>query len=572
MAPAATAPYQWLLAVLSVAFIFSSFGNGANDVANAYATSVAARTLTMAQAGVLAVITEFVGAVALGARVTNTIKNGIITIDRFDDRPGALMLAMTCAEIGSATWLMIASRFGMPVSTTHTIVGSLIGVGFASQSAIKWQWQSGSVSQIGASWAIAPSIAAAFSALLYGILRLTVLDRSDPFKWAMRLIPLYLAFTGSVLALFIVIELPTAPSLEEFGIGKAVGIILGTFFGILAIAFIFFKPYFHRRIVQKDSRIEFWHIPLGPLLWKENPPLYFAGKAKAEVRNYYAITLDTEKHLQVSQTSQPLESLGTNAEPPMHDSEKVSPGQSNVAPIEIHSSMVAHVELGPHERFLAPVRHLPWTHYRRWIGYLKFGLLQGVTRECVAYKADSMVHFHAHAKRTDLRVEHLWTYCQVASAIMMSIAHGSNDVANAVGPWVAAYQTYNDGVVSTRSPTPVWILIVAGFLLGAGFWVFGYHVVRSLGNRITRMSPTRGYCVELGAAITVLLASRLGLPVSTTQCLTGAVLGVSLMNFDLRATNWKQMGFIFSGWVLTLPIAGLISGLLCVMALNTPSL
>lgn len=566
MASPATAPYQWLLAIISVAFIFSSFGNGANDVANAYATSVAARTLTMAQAGILAVITEFVGAVALGARVTNTIKNGIITIDRFDNNPGSLMLAMTCAEIGSASWLMIASRFGMPVSTTHTIVGSLIGVGFASQSPIKWQWQSGSASQIAASWAIAPSIAAAFSALLYGMLRLSVLDRPDPLKWAMRLIPFYLAFTGSILALFIVIELPTAPSLEEFGAGKASGIIIGTFVGILAIAFIFFRPYFHRRIIKEDTRIEFWHIPLGPLLWKEDPPLYFPGKAKEEVRDYYAITLDTEKNLRPSQLPD------TNEEPLAKGSERDLQNDSGAAIVERRPSAVIVTKPGPHERFLAPVRHLPWTNYRRWIGYLKFGLLQGVTRECVAYKGDSMVHFHAHAKRSDLRVEHLWTYCQVASAMMMSIAHGSNDVANAVGPWVATYQTFIDGVVSTRSPTPVWILIVAGFLLGAGFWFFGYHVVRSLGNRITRMSPTRGYCVELGAAITVLLASRLGLPVSTTQCLTGAVLGVSLMNFDLRATNWRQMGFIFFGWVLTLPVAGLISGLLCVMALNTPSL
>lgn len=565
MAPPATASYQWLLGIISVAFIFSSFGNGANDVANAYATSVAARTLTMAQAGILAVVTEFVGAVALGARVTNTIKNGIITIDRFNNKPGTLMLAMTCAEIGSASWLMIASRFGMPVSTTHTIVGSLIGVGFASQSPIKWQWQSGSTSQIAASWAIAPSIAAAFSALLYGMLKLSVLDRSDPLKWAMRLIPFYLALTGSILALFIVIELPTAPSLEEFGAGKASGIILGTFAGIFAIALIFFKPYFHRRIIKEDARIEFWHIPLGPLLWKEDPPLYFPGKAKEEVRDYYALTLDAEKSLESSRL--PI----TNEETPEKGSETNPQNLSNAAMVERRPSAATRTEPGPHERFLAPVKHFPWTHYRRWIGYLKFGLLQGVTRECVAYKSDSMVHFHTHAKRSDLRVEHLWTYCQVASAMMMSIAHGSNDVANAVGPWVATYQTFIDGVVSTRSPTPVWILIAAGFLLGAGFWFFGYHVVRSLGNRITRMSPTRGYCVELGAAITVLLASRLGLPVSTTQCLTGAILGVSLMNFDLRATNWRQMGFIFFGWVLTLPVAGLISGLLCVMALNTPS-
>jgi phosphate/sulfate permease len=85
------------------------------------------------------------------------------------------------------------------------------------------------------------------------------------------------------------------------------------------------------------------------------------------------------------------------------------------------------------------------------------------------------------------------------------------------------------------------------------------------------MSPTRGWAIELGAATTVLMASRLALPVSTTQCLTGSALGVALMNYDLKAVNWRQIAFIFSSWVLTLPVAGLIGGLLCVMALNAPS-
>lgn len=145
------------------------------------------------------------------------------------------------------------------------------------------------------------------------------------------------------------------------------------------------------------------------------------------------------------------------------------------------------------------------------------------------------------------------------------------DIANAVGPVSAVYSTYRSGVVETEAATPIWILVIGGLLLGLGFWFMGYHIIRALGNKITQMSPTRGFSIELGAAITVLMASRLGLPVSTTQCLTGAALGVALMNYDLGAVNWRQMAFIFMGWVLTLPCAGLLSGLLCVMALNAPS-
>ena len=154
--------------------------------------------------------------------------------------------------------------------------------------------------------------------------------------------------------------------------------------------------------------------------------------------------------------------------------------------------------------------------------------------------------------------------------MIMSIAHGSNDVANALGPWVGAYNTWQTERVEEEADTPIWILVVAGLLLGLGFWFYGYHIMRALGNKITQVSPTRGFSMELGAAITVLLASRLALPVSTTQCLTGATIGVALCNFDVKAVNWKQVAFIFSGWIITLPGAGLISGLMMAMALNTP--
>lgn len=559
MPAANVAKYDWIIAIISIFFCISSFGNGANDIANSYATSVAARTLTMPQVGFLSMITEFVGAVALGNRVTGTIKNGIISIDRFKPSPGALILAMGCAEAGSATWLIIATRSGFPVSTTQTVVGALIGVGIASEASVKWAWDDGSVSQIAASWAIAPILAAAFAALLFATLKFAVLERKDPFQKAMRAIPVYLAFTCAVLALFLVVEAPTAPSLEEFGAGKAAGIVLGVFFGCLAIAYIFFVPYFHRRLVLEDSRIKFWHIPLGPMLWKDDPYIYFPAKDDKIVVDHYENAYITA----ASSASDIASSTASDK-----DGHVVEKGDTT-----LHQRAVASKKIiEPEDRFLAPVAHLSLFNPKRLFGYFKFILLQGVTRDCVSHDSTALHATHERAVRYDNRVEHLWTYAQVLSAMIMSIAHGSNDVANAVGPWVAAYNTYQDGTVTSRSSTPIWILVVAGFLLGAGFWFFGFHIIRSLGNRITQLSPTRGYAMELGAAITVLLASRLALPVSTTQCLVGATMGVALMNLDFRAVNWRQLGFILIGWILTLPCAGLISGLLMVMALNAPHL
>ncbi|MCJ1285290.1 hypothetical protein MMC26_004630 [Xylographa opegraphella] len=557
--------YDWILAVITIAFCCSAFGNGANDVANSYATSVAAQTLKLWQAGILAIITEFVGAVALGARVTSTIKNSIIDINRFNGKPGVLILAMACSEVGSATWLFIATRLGFPVSTTQTIVGALIGVGYASGATVTWGWEKGSVSQVAASWAIAPCLAGAIAAVLFATLKYAVLERRDPFKWAMRLIPFYLAFTAGILALFIVIEAPSAPSLEEFGAGKVAGIILGVFFGMLIIAYVFFVPYFHRRLVKNDARVKFWHIPLGPMLWKDDPWLYFPARDDGPVViDYY----EGAHHARSAPSADNdiLRAQDTDRKDiPAFDSPNL---EANVGDIE--SKAPAKVFLEPRARFLRSTDHLPLYKPARMWAWLQFILLQGVSRDCITFDSEHLRKSHALAKRYDNRVEHLWTYAQVASAMLMSIAHGSNDVANAVGPWSAAYATYQAGTVETKSPTPVWILAVAGLLLGAGFWFFGFHVVRSLGNRITQVSPTRGYAMELGSAITVLLASRLALPVSTTQCLTGAAVGVALMNFSLGAVNWRQLLFILSGWILTLPIAGLISGLLLGIALNTP--
>ncbi|KAL8801718.1 MAG: hypothetical protein Q9182_004257 [Xanthomendoza sp. 2 TL-2023] len=556
--------YNWLLAVISILFCLSSFMNGANDVANSYATSVAARTLTMPQVGFLSMITEFVGAVALGNRVTNTIKNGIISIDRFEGNPGSLMLAMTSAEFGSAMWLAFATSIGYPVSTTQTIVGALIGVGIAADSSISWAWDDGSVSQVAASWAIAPLLAMCFSAIIFSTVKFGVLERKDAFKVGMTSIPFYLAFTCAILALFIVIEAPTAPSLEEFGAGKAVGIILGVFFGILALSYIFFKPYLHRRLVKGDARIKYYHIPLGPLLRKENPYIYWPAKADG------VVVIDYYKNAYSTKDSS-TDNLGDSRAASEKD---VATGESSALekanPIVVPVASTRVVE--PEERFLAPTKHLPIVHPSRLWGFTKYILFQGVTRDCVSHEDPRLQATHARAKVYDNRVEHLFTYCQVLSAMLMSIAHGSNDVANAIGPWAATYSTYQANEVATKVPTPVWALVIAGFLLGAGFWFYGFKIIRAMGNRITQMSPSRGFSTELGAAITVLLASRVGLPVSTTQCLTGATVGVALMNFDIKAVNWRQIVFIFSGWILTLPCAGLLSGLVMGMALNTPHL
>nr|KMM68399.1 sodium-dependent phosphate transporter 1-A [Coccidioides posadasii RMSCC 3488] len=543
--------YDWIIAIISIAFCASSFGNGANDVANSYATSVAARTLTMPQSS--SAPSPSALASPRPSRTASSTSTASIPLQLPSSSAWAAL--RSAAPSGSSLPPPWASLSPPPRPSSAPSSASASPLRPPSNG----EWTSGSVSQVAASWGIAPAIAAGFSAIIFATIKYSVHNRSDSLKWALRMIPFYLAFTAAILALFIIVEIPNGQSFEEFGVGKMCGIIFGVFFGCLAIAYTFFLPYFHRRLVKEDARLRARHIPLGPLLWKDDPWIYWPAPADGDcVIDYYE-----SSHNRTADSPDDLkkENGGDSSDAANVEKGPVGPAQSPLA---------AKQHLEPDERFLAPYRHLPIFHPLRLWSFVKYFLLQGVTRDCVTHDSDRLAATHARAARYDNRVEHLWTYAQVASAMVMSIAHGSNDVANAVGPWVAAYETYRAGIVQTKTDTPIWILVIAGFLLGAGFWFFGFHIIRALGNRITQMSPTRGFSMELGAAITVLLASRLGLPVSTTQCLTGATVGTALMNYDLGAVNWRQLLWIFGGWVLTLPCAGLVSGVLMLMALNTP--
>jgi len=279
----------------------------------------------------------------------------------------------------------------MPVSTTQTVVGALVGAGFASGAPVKWAWEKGSVSQVAASWAIAPLIAAAMSSLLFGTVKYAILERADPFLWAMRLIPFYFAGTGAILALFIVIEAPTAPSLEEFGAGKAVGIVLGVFFFCLLICYIFFMPFFKRKLIMKDSRLRIWHVVLGPLLLKEDVKLFWPGKGEEYVTDYYEDAYGEvhagakdeslrQRHPQGKENSldQDATPLGGSPKVLASDPEKIQESSNLAAPAP---RMLKKPE--PYERFIGPVQHLSWANPQKYWGYLKFGLLQGMLRNYV---------------------------------------------------------------------------------------------------------------------------------------------------------------------------------------------
>lgn len=461
----------------------------------------------------------------------------------------------------------------LTVDSAWTVIGSLIGVGFASGADITWEWTGGSVSQVAASWGIAPAIACVFGFIIMMVVRLSVLDRSNPLRMGFILLPLYYGFTAAVFSMFIIVEGSHGiPSLDELGAGRVVGIVLGIFFGISILSAIFFVPYFWRKLEKDDGRLRPWHIPLGPLLLRDNPPLYWPGDPEKALVNYYG---DDDASMEARRNvEQDAKFKGQHQKDIFEeDGNSGSDGNSGNKGVPADST-AAGPKLSPLaalERKYATHSQLPWYSPKRWGSKIKYLVLAPVLQDVHAHQSKGMSSTLDRAVRFDNKVEALWTTAQVLSSALMSVAHGANDVSNAIGPFTTEYVTWrNSGVISARQDTPIWIPAVGGIGIAIGFWTYGFRIIRSLGNKITQMSPTRGYAAEFAAAITVLLASRLGLPVSTTQCITGGIIGVALANWNVRCINWKQLGWIFLGWVLTLPIAGLFGGLSMLLFLNTP--
>lgn len=316
---------------------------------------------------------------------------------------------------------------------------------------------------------------------------------------------------------------------------------------------------------------------MGPLLWKDNCTLYYPGDPDSEiVPDYYSSEYLEDEKKNNATTAESERPTDSDTESKNSESETAKP-TSTENPEDAGRKSSAdglkvidqRIQKGRQDDLTA-MDKLPWIHPRRILATLRFVLFHGISRDVIGHQSKGLEDVHSRAPQFDNKVEHLWTTAQVCSAMIMSIAHGANDVSNAIGPFTTEYLTWKTGISSAETGTPIWIKVVGGLGLGFGFWTYGYHIMRNLGNRITKHSPTRGFSMELAAAITVLLASQLGLPVSTTQCITGAVVGVALTNGDLKSVNWKQIGKIFIGWALTVPCAGLVSGIIMGMALNTP--
>jgi PiT family inorganic phosphate transporter len=405
--------YGFILMAMAVVFgLYMTWGIGANDVANAMGTSVGSGAITVKQAIIIAALFEFAGAFIAGGNVTKTIRKGIIDPSSIVNNPEILVFGMLAALLAAAIWLMIASSRGWPVSTTHSIVGAVIGFAMVGIGVDAVQWVK--VSQIAASWVVSPLLGGIIAFMLMMSIRRLILNTENPFQSAKRWGPAYIFLVGFIISLVTMFK-----GLKHLNIDLSVGMSF-----VVAVLF---------------------GVALAVIGW----------------------------------------------------------------------ILIRRIQIDP--------------------------------------AADRDFHFAS--------VEKVFTPMMIFTACAMAFAHGSNDVANGIGPLAAVVSiVQSGGEVTQKATLPLWILALGGAGIVVGLATMGYRVMKTIGSGITQLTPSRGYCATLAAAATVVLASRTGLPVSTTHIAVGAVIGVGLAR-GVGAIDLRVIGNIVVSWVVTLPVGGVLAAL-----------
>lgn len=383
-----------------------AFSNGANDVANSFASAVGSKALTIKQALIISSTVTFLGALLLGGNVAACLVEGLVHPTLFDE-PHRYILAMLTVLLASGTFILLSTLTGMPVSSTHSIVGGLTGITVvvAGWNAVDW----GILGKICISWVLSPVLAGSLSYALILFTRNHLIKKDHPnlIECTIQRLPLFVAASAS--------------------------------------------------------------LGLWVLLW--------------------GTTLMTGSLSEIT-----LIALSINP-------------------------------------FVYIILKL-WV--RQWF---------------------------KKAKNTPKGIEIAFRRLQIGTSCAVAFGNGANDVANSISPVFAVYIVVTHGKIP-QSPTgdamPSWILCLGGIGIVLGIISLGHKVMRTLGNKITRISNSRGFCIDYSVAGVVLMASALGLPVSTTHAATGAIVGAGFST-GIRSVRFSLLGKIFIAWIITVPSAALIT-------------
>lgn len=472
--------------LITIAFaVFMAFNIGGNDVANSFGTSVGAGTLSMKQALVVASVFEVSGAVLAGGEVTDTVRSGIVDLNAIHGLdPMEFAFIMMSALLGAAVWLLVATRMGWPVSTTHSIVGGIVGaaltVGFITGkggwSMVQWD----QIGQIAVSWILSPLLGGLVAFLLFGGIKNSILVYNDK----------------------------ASKQLQAIHQEKA--------------------------DLKAQHRDDFEKLPEHDQISYTNAMLRDATTMRDN--DWTPDDLESEYFRKLVHIESKVDDVRAH-----RALEAWVPGLAALGSIVISAMMLfkglknLHLGLSSLDNFL----------------------IMGMIATAVWL---AVYIFARTLKRQDLDRSTflLFSWMQVFTAAAFAFSHGSNDIANALGPFVAILDVLRTNEISSESGVPLAVMTTMGIALISGLWFIGRFVIKTVGSGLTEIHPASGFAAELSAAVVVMIASLLGLPVSSTHILIGAVLGVGIVN---RAANWNLMKPIGLAWVITLPAAAGISAI-----------
>ena len=474
--------FTWIIVTGGVCSFIAAMGIGANDAANAFATSVGSKALTIKQAAGIAAIFETAGAVLMGSHVTDTIRKGIADYKCFEDQPELLQYGCMWVIVSVAGWLFIASYLEMPVSTTHSCVGGMIGmtISLVGSDCVIWYKETSTFPYIGGvggivmSWFLSPIFSAILASTIYGLTRSLVLRHSYDSKRLNFVYPILVGITLVINSFFIIYKGAKGLGLNKIEAGTAAGysFLIGGTGGLLTLPFFSkIRRLVDRRFYNREDRT-----------------------ADIEIQE---IT-DNKDELNIKSSSQ-----------------------------------------------LTKVQDL-----------------------------------HGKAEKFDERTEEVFKFLQVFTAICDSFSHGANDVANAVGPFAAIYLIHRENGDLLKKldmeNDAYWILSMGGIGISIGLILYGKKIIHAIGEKLCKITPSRGTCIELGSALVIITGSRLKMPLSTTHCQVGATVGVGLLenkscNKKIEGVNWWILGKTAFGWVITCVVVGVSTGLLVAQGAYAPS-
>lgn len=481
---------QTTLFIVATAFgVFMAFNIGGNDVANSFGTSVGAGTLTIPQALGVAAIFEVSGAVLAGGEVTDTIRKGIVDLDGLTVTPNQFIYVMLSALVAAAFWLLFATRKGLPVSTTHSIIGGVVGssivLGFdlggsaTALSTVDW----GTVGTIAISWVLSPLLGGILAYILYGQIKKNIIEYNDRTE----------AHIGELKASKKVLKQNHKEYLERLTESEQLA---------------YTSAMLRDQEIYKDDDCVVEDLETD----------YY--KKLYEIENERS-SLDTLKALK--QWVPMIAALGG----------------------AIMTSLVVFKGLKNVNNSLTTLQ-----------GFLIMGMIAALVWLATFIYTKSIRGKHKEdlTKATFI----MFSWMQVFTASAFAFSHGSNDIANAVGPFAAIMDVIRTNEIASQAAVPPAVMLTFGVALIVGLWFIGKEVIQTVGTNLAKMHPASGFSAELAAAAVVMGASTMGLPVSSTHTLVGAVLGIGIVNRD---TNWALMKPIGLAWVITLPAAASMSAI-----------